>query len=62
MSARCGPFLIQTKPGSELPKQLLFFSLGVKALGSLGLAAEMFFLDDVAGRVNNAMLELQKAL
>lgn len=47
-----------TDQGSELPKQLLYFSLGIRAPENLGLAAEVFFLDVVAGRVNNAMLEL----
>ena len=47
-----------TDQGRELPKQLLRFSLGIRAPENLGLAAEVFFLDAVAGRVNNAMLEL----
>lgn len=49
---------LDTDQGSELPKQLLRFSLGIRAPENLGLAAEMFFLDVVAGGVNNAVLEL----
>lgn len=55
-SASCGPFLILVEPGIELPEQLLLFSLGIRALGNLGLAAAIFFLDVVAGGVNNAVL------
>lgn len=47
-----------TDQGSELPKQLLCFSLGIRAPENLGFAAEMFFLDIVAGGVNNEVLKL----
>ena len=56
-SARYGPSLKQTRAVS-FPKQLLCFSLGIRAPENRGLAAEMFFLDVVAGGVNNAVLEL----
>lgn len=47
-----------TDQGSELPKQLLHFSLGIRAPENLGFAAEMFFLDIVAGGVKNEVLKL----
>lgn len=55
------PSLIQTRAVS-FPSSFCAFFIGHRAPENLGFAAEMFFLDIVAGGVNNEVLETLKSL